>query len=133
MNEFELFKGKTLYQGQADVSVTVYDMRNHSHLLWDRHLGEILYPTNSGIPAQDKPEQQFEREFVNVVATRIAENFYKHDANSDFRDRCAGESLRGKPLTAPVGRGGAWRGDRFAAAVAAGGGRCFERCAGRRS
>lgn len=84
MNDFELFKGKTLYQGHADVSATIYDMKNNSKLVWDRHLGEILYPTNSGIPAQDKPEKQFEREFVNIVATRVAEHFYKHDANSEF-------------------------------------------------
>ncbi len=84
LNTFELYKGKTLYQGQADASVTIYDMKNNSKLLWDRHLGEILYPTNSGIPAQDKPEQQFEREFVTIIATRIAEHFYKHDANSGF-------------------------------------------------
>jgi hypothetical protein len=84
MNDFELYKGTTLYQGQADVTVTVYDMKNNGRLSWDRHLGEILYPSNSGIPAQDKPVQQFEREFVAIVATRIAENFYKHDANSSF-------------------------------------------------
>jgi hypothetical protein len=84
MNDFDLFKGKTLYQGRADVSVTIYDMKNNGKLAWDRHLGEILYPTNSGIPAQDKPEQQFEREFVSIVATRVAEHFYKHDANSEF-------------------------------------------------
>jgi hypothetical protein len=84
MNDFDLFKGKTLYQGHADVSVTIYDMKNNGKLAWDRHLGEVLYPTNSGIPAQDKPEKQFEREFVTIVATQIAENFYKHDANSAF-------------------------------------------------
>jgi hypothetical protein len=84
LNEFELYKGKTLYQGQTDLSVTIYDMKNKSRIDWDRHLGQILYPTNSGIPAQDKPVQQFEREFVSIVATRIAENFYKHDANSAF-------------------------------------------------
>lgn len=84
MNDFDLFKGKTLYQGRADVAVTIYDVKDKRRLVWDRHLGEILYPTNSGIPAQDKPEQQFEREFVGIVATRIAENFYKHDANSEF-------------------------------------------------
>jgi hypothetical protein len=84
MNDFELYKGKTLYQGQADVSVTIYDMKNNGRLVWDEHLGEILYPSNSGIPAQDKPVQQFEREFVSIVATRIAQNFYKHDPNGAF-------------------------------------------------
>jgi hypothetical protein len=84
LDEFELNKGKTLYQGNADVTVTVYDMNDHGHILWDRHLGEILYPINSGIPAQDKPVQQFEREFVEIVAGAISRNFYKHDAHETF-------------------------------------------------
>jgi len=84
LNDFELYKGKTLYQGLADVTVTVYDMKNKGRLVWDRHLGEILYPVHSGIPAQDKPVQQFEREFVAVVAERIAKNFYKHDPTQTF-------------------------------------------------
>ena len=84
LNDFELYKGKTLYQGRADVTVTVYDMKNNGKLVWDRHIGEVLYPINSGIPAQDKPVQQFEREFVDIVADRIAMNFYRHDPNEAF-------------------------------------------------
>jgi len=84
LDDFDLYKGKTLYQGRADVSVSVFDVRNHNRLVWDRHLGELLYPVNSGIPAQDKPVQQFEREFVDIVSQRIAVNFYRHDPNEDF-------------------------------------------------
>lgn len=82
--DFELFKGKTLYQGRADVTVTVYDMKNRANEVWRTHLGEVLYPVNSGIPAQDKPVQQFEREFVDIVANKIAINFYRHDPNEEF-------------------------------------------------
>lgn len=84
LDDFELYRGKTLYQGRADVTVSVYDMRDHSRLVWERHLGEILYPVNSGIPAQDKPVQQFEREFIEIVADQIAANFYKHDPHAAF-------------------------------------------------
>ena len=84
LDDFELYKGKTLYQGRADVTVSVYDMRDHSRLVWDSHLGEVLYPVNSGIPAQDKPVQQFEREFVEIVADQIAVNFYRHDPHAAF-------------------------------------------------
>jgi hypothetical protein len=84
LDDFELYKGKTLYQGRADVTVTVYDMKDHNKVLWDKHLGEVLYPTNSGIPAQDKPVQQFEREFVDIVAERTATYFFKHDPNEMF-------------------------------------------------
>jgi hypothetical protein len=84
LDNFELFKGKTLYQGNAQVNVTVYDMRNKGNQVWSRELGEVLYPVNSGIPAQDKPQQQFEREFVEVVADQITRNFYRHDPNDSF-------------------------------------------------
>lgn len=84
LDDFELYKGKTLYQGRADVTATVYDMRDHSRLVWQRELGEVLYPTNSGIPAQDKPVQQFEREFVDIVSNQIAMNFYKYDPTANF-------------------------------------------------
>jgi hypothetical protein len=84
LEDFELYKGKTLYQGRADVTLSVYDVKNHNRIVWDKHLGEVLYPVNSGIPAQDKPVQQFEREFVDIVANRVATNFYRHDPNEDF-------------------------------------------------
>jgi hypothetical protein len=84
LDDFELYKGKTLYQGQADVTINVYDVRDHSKLVWSRKLGEVLYPVNSGIPAQDKPQQQFEREFVETLAEKIAVNFYRHDPNDSF-------------------------------------------------
>lgn len=84
LDDFELFKGKTLYQGRADVTASVYDMRNHSKLVWSRKLGEVLYPVNSGIPAQDKPQQQFEQEFVEIIAEKVATNFYRHDPNDSF-------------------------------------------------
>jgi hypothetical protein len=84
LNDFELYKGKTLYQGHADINVSVYDMKNNGKMVWDHAMGQILFPTNSAIPAQDKPVQQFEHEFVQVTAERIAEQFYKHDANGDF-------------------------------------------------
>lgn len=84
LDDFSLFQGTTLYRGRADVAVTVYDMTDKGRTVWQDHLGEIYYPANSGIPAQDKPEQQFEREFVEIVAQTIAQKFYKHDPNAMF-------------------------------------------------
>jgi hypothetical protein len=84
LNSFDLYQGKTLYRGRADVTVTVYDMTDKGRTVWERHLGEVLYPSHSGIPAQDKPPQQFEREFVQIVSQSIAQHFYKHDPNEMF-------------------------------------------------
>jgi hypothetical protein len=84
LDDFDLYKGKTLYQGTADVAVSVYDMEDKERLVWDRRLGQILFPRNSGIPASDKPVQIFERQFVEILSTQIAEHFYKHNPNADF-------------------------------------------------
>ncbi len=84
LDDFELYKGKTLYQGSAEINISVYDMENHDKLVWDRRLGQVLFPKNSGIPSSDKPVQAFERQFVGVVAEQIAEHFYKHDPNANF-------------------------------------------------
>ena len=84
LDDFGLYKGKTLYQGTADITISVYDMENRDKLVWDRALGQVLFPRNSGIPASDKPVQAFERQFVEVVSTQIAEHFYKHSPNADF-------------------------------------------------
>lgn len=84
LDNFDLYKGKTLYQGNAEITTTVYDMQEKGKRVWERNLGQVLYPTNSGIPAQDKPVQHFQREFVVVLADRIARNFYRHEANVDF-------------------------------------------------
>jgi hypothetical protein len=84
LDDFNLTKGKTLYQGQADITVSVYDMDNKGKLLWDRRLGQVLFPRNSAIPAADKTIQEFERQFVEVASTQIAEHFYEHDPNASF-------------------------------------------------
>ena len=84
LDEFSLYEGKTLYRGRTDLTMTVYDMKEKGKEVWSKDMDEFLYPAHSGIPAQDKPPQQFEREFVSIIATRIAEYFYKHDPNSTF-------------------------------------------------
>jgi hypothetical protein len=84
LDDFDLYKGPTLYQGTADVTISVYDMDDGGKLVWDRRLGQVLFPRNSGIPASDKPEQAFERQFVEIVSTQIAEHFYKHNPNAGY-------------------------------------------------
>ena len=93
LDDFELYKGTTLYQGNADVTVSVHDMKNHNKQEWEPHLGEILYPVNSGIPAQDKPPQQFEREFVERVAEQHRREFLPARSERRVRARRDGESI----------------------------------------
>lgn len=84
LDDFDLYKGKTLYQGSADVNISVYDMKDQDRLVWDRRLGQVLFPRHSGIPASDMSPQQFERRFIDIASQQIAEHFYKHDPNATY-------------------------------------------------
>lgn len=84
LDDFSLYKGATLYQGDANVKLSVYDMDNRGKLTWERNVGQILFPRNSGIPAADKSIQVFQGQFVEVVSDQIASFFYEHDPNASF-------------------------------------------------
>lgn len=85
LDSFELYKGTTLYQGDADVKVTVYTKNGHDwEEDWSRNVGQVLFPQHAGIPAADKSVNDFQAQFVEVVSTQVATLFYKHDPNAMF-------------------------------------------------
>jgi hypothetical protein len=84
LDNFDLYKGSTLYQGDAEVNLTVYDMTNGDEDIFERNIGQILFPRNSGIPASDKPVKKFQSQFVGIVSQQVAKHFYKHDPNATF-------------------------------------------------
>lgn len=85
LDNFDLYKGTTLYQGDADVKVTVYSKTNRNwDETWRRNVGQILFPRNAGIPSADKSVHDFQAQFVEVVSLQVATLFYKHDPNISF-------------------------------------------------
>jgi hypothetical protein len=85
LDSFDLYKGSTLYQGDTDVQVTVYDMtKRDGEQVWSRNVGQVLFPRNAGIPSADKSVNDFQAQFVEVVALQVSTLFYKHDPNIGF-------------------------------------------------
>ena len=84
LSNYDLYKGATLYQGDAEVQITVYDINDRGKDIWEQNVGQILFPKNSGIPAADKTVQQFQSQFVEIVSGQIARHFYRHNPNSTF-------------------------------------------------
>lgn len=84
LSHFELFKGSTVYQGNSDVTVNVYDMNDDARLVWNKPMGEVLYPVHSGIAVQDKSVSAFQGEYVNVLSEQVAQYFYRHDPHAHF-------------------------------------------------
>jgi hypothetical protein len=84
LEEFGLYQGQTLYQGKANMKLLVYDVSKGKTPVFERNLPQAVYPPNSAIPAGEKPEAQFRRQFVLYLAQTIARYFYDHDSTVDF-------------------------------------------------
>ncbi len=84
LEEFSLLQGQTLYQGKANLKILVVDVAAGKEPVFERNMPQAIYPPNAPIPASEKPEQQFRRQFVEFLARQIGQYFYDHDASVDF-------------------------------------------------
>ena len=82
LTSFGVLEGQTLYRGRASATIKVYDVEKKK-TVWDKTMNQAVYPPNTAIPASDKPENEFRREFVLVLADQIARHFYAHDPFAD--------------------------------------------------
>ena len=80
--DFSLYRSSTVYQGQADIAVTVYDMTRDGEIVFEKVPLRVLYPS-TGIPTT-VPRAQFRRVVINVIAEDIGKLFYPHDRTADF-------------------------------------------------
>jgi hypothetical protein len=84
LERFELSRGSTLLQGQADVQMAVYDIKGNSPPWKPAKSLSVKFPPNSPLSSSDRQEDDFRRQFLGVVAERIARHFYDYDSRKDF-------------------------------------------------
>lgn len=85
LDDFRLKDGQTLYRGRAQVSLRVYDMKSDEpdDVVWKKTIPQVKHPEITPVPA-DGNLGEFRREFVSVLADRIAKKFYAHEFNKTF-------------------------------------------------
>ncbi len=81
---FTVYNGQTLYQGKADVALKVYDCADDGKVVFEKELPQSVYPPNIGIETSSRPEAEFRRKFIRVLADQIGRHFYAHDPHADF-------------------------------------------------
>ena len=84
LKNFDILQGQTLYQGKADVDLAVYDCTEGSKMVYEEELPQSVYPPISGVETSAKPESEFRREYLHVLAEQIGRYFYPHDPRADF-------------------------------------------------
>jgi len=83
LERFELMKGQTLFQGRANATLKVYDCKS-GELVFEKRLPQSVYPPNREVSTLSKPEAEFRREFLRVLADQLARHFYDHDPYADY-------------------------------------------------
>lgn len=84
LKDFDIFQGQTLYQGKANVELAVFDCANGGKVVFEEALPQSVYPPISGIDTSAKPDTEFRREYIHVLADQIGRYFYAHDPHVDF-------------------------------------------------
>ena len=84
LERFELARGSTLLQGQADVRLAVYDVDKGQRLWEPARSLSVKFPPNSPYSSSDRKEDDFRRQFLDVLSERVARHFYAYDSRKDF-------------------------------------------------
>ncbi|MCA9133979.1 MAG: hypothetical protein KDA45_12520 [Planctomycetales bacterium] len=76
--------GATLYKGQADITVSVYDIPAGGKILYRKQIPEFAFPKLGGPTVTDVSEAKFRARFLSIVARTVSGLFYEVDATADF-------------------------------------------------
>jgi hypothetical protein len=83
LERFALSRGSTLLQGQADLRLAVYDVESGQRRWEPGRPLSVKFPPNSPYSSSDRKEEDFRRQFLDVLAERVARHFYAYDSRKD--------------------------------------------------
>lgn len=82
--KFKIHEGQTMFKGRTEMAVTVYDLLNDDQEVFSSEPPEFRYPVNAALHVGEISERDFRRQFINMVASRIARMFYPYEFKEDF-------------------------------------------------
>ncbi|HJS07815.1 MAG TPA: hypothetical protein VJ809_09140 [Pirellulales bacterium] len=83
LERFALSRGSTLLQGQADLRLAVYDVESGQRRWEPGRTLSVKFPPNSPYSSSDRKEEDFRRQFLDVLAERVARHFYAYNSRND--------------------------------------------------
>jgi hypothetical protein len=83
VDNLRLRDGATLFRGQSDVKVSVYDIKNNGRLVFEKEILEHSFPRNGGTPITDTTETKFRSAYLQLVGLKVSSLFHPVDATFD--------------------------------------------------
>jgi hypothetical protein len=84
LDGFRLHEGRTLYKGNADVTITVYDMNDGGKVAFREEILDFSFPRTGARHTTEISEARFRRLFVTVLARNVAKHFHEYLYEDDF-------------------------------------------------
>jgi hypothetical protein len=75
--------GQTLFRGQCDIGVTVYDISNQGAIVFHQLIPEFTFPKMGGPTIADTTEPKFRNQFLKIIAMKVSGFFYPVDPTAD--------------------------------------------------
>lgn len=86
IDSFSLHDGQTMYKGQANIHLSVYDILDQGKEVYSVTPRQIEYPVNGGYHTTDIPERDFRKLFLDKLAQRIARHFFAYEAIEEYAE-----------------------------------------------
>jgi hypothetical protein len=86
LKSFSYHENATIYQGQADYTVSVFDAAEGG-MVYDEHQPDFTYPEKGGAHITEMPEAKFRLEFIKWLANDVAQRFRDTTLTNDFANR----------------------------------------------
>lgn len=84
VKKLTLKNGATLYRGQSDITVSVYDVKSDGKIMYRKQIPEFAFPNLGGTPVTDTSEAKFRGAYLALIARTASGLFYEVEATSDF-------------------------------------------------
>ena len=82
VDQFSTHEGQQMLRGKSRFSVKVYDLKNGGKMVYSDMTPQVLYPESGPRPIDN--EELFKRQFIEIIAKKIAKDFYRYDRLDDF-------------------------------------------------
>jgi hypothetical protein len=76
--------GQTLFRGQCDIGITVYDIADKGAIVFRKQIPEFTYPKIGGPTIADTTESKFKNQFLKIIAIKVSGLFYPVDPTADY-------------------------------------------------
>jgi hypothetical protein len=76
--------GQTLFRGQCDIGVTVYDIADNGAIVYRKQIPEFTFPKMGGPTIADTTESKFRNQFLKIIAMKVSGLFYPVDPTAEY-------------------------------------------------